>query len=294
MDNVIKLHDYSYDFLYKLTCMLYRLLSIAIILAISNSSLAENKIYTVGIVPQFETKRLYKIWRPILDELEQRTGLRFELKGSPTIPKFENEFMSGNFDFSYMNPYHIMLASKSEGYIPLVRDVGRTLHGVLVVRKDSDIQTVEQLNNKKIAFPAPNAVGASLQIRQELTDKYHINVEPVYVKSHDSVYLNVVIGQTAAGGGVQKTLQGQPAKIRDRLRIIHSTTPIASHPFAAHPSVPEDTRDKVRDALIAIGESDSGKQMLTQIPINQIGPASIVDYAPINELGLNRFYISSN
>jgi len=163
-----------------------------------------------------------------------------------------------------------------------------------VVHQDSDIQTVEELDNIKIAFPAPNAVGASLQIRQELTDKFHINIEPVYVKSHDSVYLNVVIGQTAAGGGVQKTLKRQPVIIRDKLRVIHSTTPIAPHPFAAHPRVPEEIRNTVRNAFIAIGESSHGKQMLAQIPINQIGPASMADYEPLKKMKLDRFYISSN
>ena len=264
------------------------------ILLVSYSSLAENSIYTVGIVPQYDARRLYKIWRPILDELEQRTGLRFELKGSPTIPRFENKFMSGEFDFSYMNPYHMLLASDAEGYIPLVRDVGRTLHGVLVVRQNSGIESVQELDNVKIAFPAPNAVGASLQIRQELTDEFNINVDPIYVKSHDSVYLNVAIGQTAAGGGVQKTLKRQPANIRNKLRVIHSTRPISPHPFAAHPRVPEEIRNKVRDALISLGESESGKQLLAEIPINRIGAAAMADYEPLKNMKLDRFFISSN
>ena len=263
-------------------------------LVVSDSCIADNRIYSVGIVPQFDARRLYKIWRPILDELEQRTGLRFELKGSPTIPEFENKFMSGKFDFAYMNPYHMLLASESNGYTPLVRDVGRTLHGVLVVRRDSEIHSVQELENVKIAFPAPNAVGASMQLRQELTDQFNINVEPVYVKSHDSVYLNVAIGQTIAGGGVQKTLKRQPDNIRDKLRVIHSTTPISPHPLAAHPRVPEEIRDKVRDALISLGETESGRQMLSKIPISRIGSATMPDYEPLKNMKLDRFYISSN
>jgi len=294
MNTATMLIIYSYNMLYSLKRTLYRLSFVAIILAITDTSLAEDRIYTVGIVPQFETKRIHKIWHPILAELEQRTGLRFELIGSPTIPHFEDELMSGNFDFAYMNPYQIMLASESEGYIPLIRDVSRTLHGVLVVRRNSGIQTVEELNNKKVAFPSPNAFGASLQMRQELSDKFNINVEPVYVNTHDSVYLNVAIDQTAAGGGVQNTLNRQAPEIRDMLRVIHSTTPVTPHPFAAHPSVPKVIRDKVHNALMAIGESDSGKQMLVHIPINQVGPASLKDYDALNEMRLNRFYISSN
>ena len=294
MSTSIMLRLYLRNGLDKLTRRLLLLPVVCSLLVVSYSCRADNGMYTVGIVPQFDARRLYKIWRPILDELEQRTGLRFELTGSPTIPEFENKFMSGKLDFAYMNPYHMLLASESNGYTPLVRDVDRTLHGVLVVRQNSDIQNVHELDNVRVAFPAPNAIGASLQIRQELTDLFNINVEPVYVKSHDSVYLNVAVGQTIAGGGVQKTLKRQPENIRHKLRVIHSTTPISPHPLAAHPRVPEEIRNRVRDALISLGDSEHGKQMLSRIPISRIGSATMADYEPLKHMKLDRFYISSD
>ena len=103
----------------------------------SFTTFAEEKIYVVGIVPQYETHRLYAIWRPILTQLEKETGLKFKLRGSPTIPDFEREFLQGKFDFAYMNPYHVLLANQNQGYKPLIRDHGRKLYGVLVTRKDS-------------------------------------------------------------------------------------------------------------------------------------------------------------
>ena len=279
----------SYISLCKLKLFLSGLLLIVFIMAISNTSYAESRVYTVGIVPQFEVKRLHKIWRPILDQLEQRTGLKFTIKGSPTIPDFEHEFMAGKFDFAYMNPYHIMLANKHEGYIPLIRDIGRSLNGVLVVRKDSGITKVEELNNRQIAFPSPNALGASLLMRQELLDQFHLNVKPAYVKTHDSVYLSVALRQSSAGGGVQATFNRQQPAIRDLLHIIHRTSNVSPHPFAAHPGVPVEIREKVRHAMLALGDSKTGREMLALIPVRQIGSASMADYMPLKEMGLERF-----
>ncbi|MDX2505658.1 MAG: phosphate/phosphite/phosphonate ABC transporter substrate-binding protein [Gammaproteobacteria bacterium] len=275
--------------LYKLKYLLNRLSLLIVILLISNSCFAENKIYTAGIVPQFEVKRLHKIWRPIFDQLEQRTGLKFTIKGSPSIPDFESEFMTGKFDFAYMNPYHIMLAHDMEGYIPLTRDIGRSLQGVLVVRKDSGITKVEDLNNRQIAFPSPNALGASLQIRQELVDNFHIDFKPAYVKTHDSVYMSVALKQSSAGGGVQTTFNRQQPAIKDLLHIIHRTTEVSPHPFSAHPRVPADVREKVQKAMLTLGESESGRQLLGLIPVRQVGTASMADYAPLREMGLGRF-----
>lgn len=162
---------------------------ILLILSLSCSAIASeqkivtnNQVYTVGIVPQFDTRRTIKIWRPILDDLQKRTGLRFTLRGSATIPAFEQEIKAGAFDFVYMNPYLITRIKNKQGYIPLVRDVGRSLHGILVVLKDSPIQSVKELAGKTIAFPAPNALGATLLTRSELSDQHQVSIIPHYVR----------------------------------------------------------------------------------------------------------------
>lgn len=64
--------------------------------------------YTFGVVPQFQHRRILKIWRPILNEIEKQTGIKLNLTGTPTIPAFEKKIMKGDLDFAYMNPYHML------------------------------------------------------------------------------------------------------------------------------------------------------------------------------------------
>lgn len=248
------------------------------------------QVFTVGVVPQFEARKLHSDWRPILDLLEARTGYKFKMEGSQTIPDFELEFMQGKFDFAYMNPYHLVIANQKAGYIPLVRDIGRELSGVLVVAKNSGIKDPASLNGKTVAFPAPNALGASLQMRQELQDTFGVTVKPKYVKTHDSVYLNVLLGEAAAGGGVMETLRAQKQEYQDNLEIIHTTTKVAPHPFAALPSVPPEIRYKVQEAFLSLGQDENGRLLLEKIQIRKIGAASLDDYKPLMEMGLERFY----
>jgi ABC-type phosphate/phosphonate transport system substrate-binding protein len=268
------------------------LLSLIFISTLFNTNIqAKEKIYTVGIVPQFTVRHLRKIWRPILNELEKETGHKFVFRGSPTIPVFETEFNRGDFDFAYMNPYHVLLANKKQGYIPLVHDTGRQLFGILVVKKDSAIKSIKDLNNKTIAFPAPNALGASLLIRADLANKFKININPTYVKTHSSVYLNVALDQTSAGGGVQKTLNQQPGHIKNSLHVLYKTQKFAPHPFTAHPRVPAKIRDAVKHALLKLGASKEGQVLLKKIPMKKIGEVTMKDYEPIGKLGLEKFYV---
>jgi len=257
-----------------------------------NVNAESGKTYSFGVVPQFEAKKLRRIWIPVLKQLELKTGFKFKLIGAPTIPAFEKEFLSGKFDFSYMNPFHLLISNESQGYLPLLRDHSKKLQGVLVVRKDSGIDSVKDLNNKTLAFPSPNALGASLQMRAELHDKFNLNITPVYVKTHDSVYLNVYLKQTAAGGGVGKTFNKQKDRLRNMLKIIYKTEPVSPHPIASHPRVPEQDRKIIADAFFDLANSESGQKLLSGIPIKKLGKASLTDYNPLKKMNLKRFFVS--
>jgi phosphonate transport system substrate-binding protein len=253
---------------------------------------AENGLYRFGVVPQFEQRKLFRIWRPILDDLEQRTGLRFKLVGSPKIPVFEEKYKEGAYDFSYMNPYHLLLAHDCQGYLPLVKDGGRMLKGILVVAKESPVKRVQELAGKPVAFPSPNALGASLLMRAELAQLHGVEVLPRYVQTHSSVYLHVALGQTAAGGGVAATLRSQKPEIRQKLRILYETRPISPHPISVHPRVPEADRKKVQQALLDMAETKKGAALLAKIPMRKAVVASLEDYKPMSDWGLEAFYAS--
>ncbi|GAA4650743.1 phosphate/phosphite/phosphonate ABC transporter substrate-binding protein [Kistimonas scapharcae] len=259
----------------------------------STSPLSESQSeagYVIGIVPQYEVRQIQRIWQPVLEQIRQKTGIRLTLRGSPSIPAFEDELDQAQFDFAYMNPYHFIRAHERSGYRPLVRDTGRWLRGILVVRSDSELQSVEALDGRAVAFPAPNALGASLLMRAELGEKHGVKVLPRYVRSHSSVYLNVATSHMDAGGGVQATLNRQSAQVQQSLRILYRTEKVAPHPLAVHPRVPADVASRVREALLAMGETEDGKALLARIPVKVIGDATLDDYRPLKAMKLDKYY----
>ncbi|MFK5952878.1 MAG: phosphate/phosphite/phosphonate ABC transporter substrate-binding protein [Desulfobacterium sp.] len=255
---------------------------------------ADEKTYSFGVVPQFEARRIQKIWQPILTRLSKETGLKLHLFNSPEIPAFEKSFSEGEFDFAYMNPYHLVVANQTQGYTPIVKDNGRQLYGIIVVRKDSPIVDLQGLNGKTIAFPAPNSLGAALIPRAEFTRKFKIDFTPKYVKSHTSVYLNVILRQVDAGGGVQRTFSRQKEAVQQPLRILHETRRVNSHPVAVHPRVSAEVAELIRTAFLTMGETEKGRDMLKKIPIDKVGPASLVDYDPLKSMGLEDFYVKES
>lgn len=265
-----------------------KLFSIALCL-ILNTSIAKADEFTVGIVPQFDIATLHKIWSPILGILEDKTGHTFKLKGAPNIPMFEKSFAQGEYDFAYMNPYHYTIANQ---YTPIVRDHGRQLYGILVVHKDSEITSPEGLEGSTIAFPAPNALGASLMIRAELAERYKVNFTPKFVNTHSSVFLNTALHQTTAGGGVQKTFNQQSEDLKQQLRILVKTQSVSPHPLTANKRLSPKVISDVQQALLEMGADIDQAAMLANVPFKKIGPATDSDYDQIRSLNLNTYYIA--
>lgn len=259
------------------------------LVSVMSTPVAWADTFTVGVVPQFDVKTLHNIWSPILKVMGQKTGHQFILEGSPDIPTFEKEFASGKFDFAYMNPYHYTTA---DHYTPVVRDHGRKLFGILAVRADSDLTSPEQLNGKTVVFPAPNALGASLMIRSELSEKYGVDFTPKFVNTHSSVYLNVALGMAPAGGGVQKTFNQQSDNVKGKLRILAKTQKVQPHPLTAKKSLDQSVVKAVQTALLEMGADPEQKALLAKVPFKQIGVATDSDYDGIRKLNLQRYYVA--
>jgi phosphonate transport system substrate-binding protein len=259
-------------------------------LLFGSSAVAAGKTYTFAVTPQFEQRKLIAIWMPIVAEVEKRSGLSLKLTSMMSVPDFEKELAQSTFDFVYCNPYNIIKSVPAPGYIPLVRD-SSPLRGILLVRKDSDYTRLSDLEGKTVAFPSPNAIGASLLMRADLARLHHVAIVPMYVKTHSSVYFHVVNGLADAGGGVETTLQEQEPAVKDALRIIYTTRGFPSLPIAANPRVPKPVREKVRKALLELSATPEGKEMFARVPMQDPVATSLEDYAPMRAWGLESFWV---
>ncbi len=269
-------------------------LALALCLLPALAAQAESsRYYTLGVVPQFEQRKLFSIWKPIVDELSRRTGLDIRLAVTLTVPEFEAGLEKGAYDFVYANPYHILRSNDGgRGYIPLLHD-SEPLRGILVVRRDSPLQKVEELAGKTLAVPSPNALGASLLLQADLKRLFGVSMKVVNVQTHSSVYLNVLNGLTDAGGGVEKTLAEQDDRIRNGLRILYSTRAMPSHPIAAHPRVSPEVRELFRKSALEMAATLSGKFQWAEVPMNEPVATSLDDFLVMRKWGLETYWVPS-
>lgn len=209
----------------------------------------------LGIVPQQSASRLAKIWAPLAKTIGERIGRDVMFVTTKNIPTFEACLEKRAFDIAYMNPYHYVFFSERTGYRALAHQADKRLRGVMVVRKDSAVDSIDDLEDARIAFPSPGAFGASVIPRAEMLARGLV-FDPVYVRSHDSVYRAVAAGLVDAGGGVTRTFNSTRADIREQLRIVYRTEMYTPHAIATAPAVPDETRDAIRSVFLDLREND--------------------------------------
>ncbi len=246
---------------------------------------SEQKL-TFGIVPQQSAKKLAKLWTPILERLSQETGYKIEFRTAKDIPTFEKRLAKGEYDLSYMNPYHYTVFHDRSGYEAIAKAKDKKIKGIIVVHKDNKVSSLKELDGKKLAFPSPAAFAASILTRSELKSA-GATIVPVYVSTHDSVYRNVASKRMVAGGGVMRTFKSVAPDVRDELKILWTTKGYTPHAIAVSPKVSEDVSGKVAKALLDLMKDDAGRAMLQALKIKGFETAENADWDDVRALGVS-------
>ncbi|WP_084429446.1 phosphate/phosphite/phosphonate ABC transporter substrate-binding protein [Aliagarivorans marinus] len=240
-----------------------------------------------GIVPQQSASRLATLWTPLLQALSEQTGLKVEFKTAPNIPEFERRLAQGEYDVAYMNPYHYQVAAHSPGYKAIAKARDLFLHGIIVVRRDSGIESLAELEGQVLAFPAPKAFAASVVTRAEL-DRLAVNFSAKYVGSHDSVYRSVESGLYPAGGGVPQTFANVDEALRSELKVLWESKGYSPHAVAVSPNLDPQLATLIQESLVNMTSTEQ-RQLLNAIRIGEFVAAQDSDWDDIRALGLANY-----
>lgn len=238
---------------------------------------------TFGVVPQQAASELAETWSPVLAWLSRHTSINLRFSTAPDIPSFEQRLAKEEYDLAYMNPYHFVVFNEAPGYQALARAKDLRLQGLIVVRKNSTVKNLKDLNGQTLVFPAPAAFAASILPRAELR-RQGINFTPRFVSSHDSVYLAVEKDLFAAGGGINRTWELLESDVAQNLRILWKTPNYTAHAIANHPRVTSEQRATLLKAMAAMTEDPEGLKLLKTIGFKGFEPAANADWNDVRAL----------
>ena len=255
---------------------------------------ADPDALVLSVVPRSPPPETHREWSPFVERLSRDIGRPVALKIFSGISEYEQFTQSGRADLTFSNPYEFVQLHKRLGFIPLVRDDAERLSGALVVRSNDTLQSIRELDGQIIAFPHPNAFGASLYMRALLTTEFGIRFTPTYVSTHGNVYRSVILEKARAGGGVNVTLNKEPPAVRNQLRVLYETPALAPHPLSAHPRISAGLREKIQAAILRMADDEAGKAILARVTLTKPVRADYArDYQVLERLHLEKYYVES-
>ncbi|HHX8267677.1 TPA: phosphate/phosphite/phosphonate ABC transporter substrate-binding protein [Vibrio diabolicus] len=263
-----------------------RIFTLLMVLCIWSPSVVAQPSIVFGVVPQQSATKLVQQWQPLLQRWGDLAGVEIKFATARDIPTFEARLMAGAYDIAYMNPYHFTLVNQNPGYMALARAKNKRITGIIVARRGKSV-SLDELQEKTIAFPAPRAFAASIITQSELAQK-GIKFTPKYVGSHDSVYLGVLKGLYIAGGGVKRTFESLPSEIKDQLSIIYTTAGYTPHAIAVSNNVDEEITLALRKAISQLNDDPKAQESFTLLNIDGLQLAQDQDWQDVVQLGISR------
>jgi phosphonate transport system substrate-binding protein len=233
----------------------------------------------LGVAPQQDPARVFTMWQPVVRYLEREIGHAFAFESAPSIEEFQKRVLEGRYDIWWGNPLTYIQASKRIGYVPIARDTTR-IAGLLVTRKEDGIKSAKELLGKKIAYPAPDALGATLLVQDYLAraDVGPNQVEAVYTGTMDSALRGLLDGRVMAAGVVPRAFNSLDAAERDKLSILAKTEEVAPQPLAVHPRLYKSVVTQIQRALLKLNWTPEGRQILASILYKEIVVSNDLDY----------------
>jgi phosphonate transport system substrate-binding protein len=221
----------------------------------SGYALSDNKI-PFGLCPKYNPRIMYQLYQPFIDYLSENTPYQFEIKLSRVYQETIDRLGRGEVMISSCGPVSYIQAREKYGVTPVVRALNRDgnpfYRGIIIVRKDSPVQTLSDLKGKSFAF------GQALSTAGHIVPQYHLiqqGVYPgdlkryVYLRHHDSVVHAVLKGEFDAGA-VKDVVAYKYEK--EGLRFIFTTDQIPTVLITSRPDVPNDLIESVRDVLLEL------------------------------------------
>ncbi|MBU0475630.1 MAG: phosphate/phosphite/phosphonate ABC transporter substrate-binding protein [Bacteroidetes bacterium] len=240
------------------------------------SSIQNNAVeYIFAVHPLHNSRHFFEVYQPLVDYINKNTKeFSIRLEASHDYAHFEEKLKNRKFHFALPNPYQSCW-SIDYGYT-IFGKMGDDdqFRGIIVVRKDSNINSIKDLRGAAISFPSATALAASMMPKYFLKTN-GLDVEKdadcLYVGSQESSIMNVYVGKTKAGctwaPPWESFIEAHP-DVGNSLVVKWQTVPLINNGLVARNDVPVNHVKIFSDILVNLQKSSEGKDILKRINLS--------------------------
>ncbi len=233
----------------------------------------ESAIIHFGVLSIAQPSRIYARWQPFADYMSAHLGRPVEIVVPRGFGKMKRTIEEGEVDFFYINSHVFYRLSQSGKAVPVAQMeniAGKTTsRSEVFVRKNSGIQSVDDLKGKEIAFISPMGAGGYMAPRAYLYEsglESGKDFKEVFTKNLSNSIHGVLLGDYDAATmcGVNYELMSHKIKTGE-LMVIASSDEYPENLIAARKGLVPELITRFRRQLLALDETTDGKQLLDKM-----------------------------
>ena len=227
-----------------------------------------------SFVPSGETERVATGAEAVAALIEDETGLIIDTNVATEYAGVIEAMCSDPVEahMGSLATFAYVLAAKkgcAEAALVSVRFGSPVYNGQIIVRVDSGITELSQLAGKTFCRPDPLSTSGwiipSLDLAAAGVDPDTGLAQVVDAGSHDAVVAAVYNGDCDAGAtyvDARGTIEEDHPDVMEVVAVIQTSVDIPNDGLQFAPSVDEETRTKIVDALLKIAETEEGQEAL--------------------------------
>lgn len=251
--------------------------------------IAAEKEYIFGVHPLHNPQRLHEVFSPLMEYLSSRIeNVTFKLEASRNYGVYDQKLYAKRFDFALPNPYQTVNAVKNGYKIFAKMADDHNFRGIILVRKDSNINEVADLKGKIVSYPAPTALAATM-MPQYYIQSHGVDVmkdiDNRYVGSQESSIMNVYLKHSSAAATWPLpwlALTRERPEIAEQLEVKWQTDSLPNNSLVARNEIPDDTIEKVSALLFNLHKTKEGKAILHSMALSAFERADNSTYEAVS------------
>jgi hypothetical protein len=230
--------------------------------------------YTFSVEPSYRPERAAEVYKPLVDYLGKATGEHFKLVTSRNYHFYWRDIhATANADFSFDEAHFADYRIVHDAYVPLVHAAEPTSYTLVTSDPDLAGKGLQGLvGHSIITMPSPS-LGYVL-----LLELYPNPVSQPDIRSTAGAWRDAI--DSVFGGDDDAAIIPTWLKSQyPNLIAVRTTRQFAGPCISASPRVPEDVRQKVRDALLKLDDDQETVTVLIELGLTKFVAASEKDYA---------------
>ncbi len=238
--------------------------------------------YRLSMQPRLAAAEIQRRIAPLAEYLSLKTRHSVEPVVSANFTQYQKQLLSGGITIGYENPLTYVLSSKKHEVLAMaVRKGGDRFRGLIIVRADSDIKTMDDLVGKTVSIVSQSSAGGYLSQKLSLMKKgidvdKECNVVEAIENKLENVLLAVYTGEADAGFIGESALNIVDKYVPpSQIKVLTSTQWFPNWALSVSRSLPDEEKEKIRRALLNLKEDHP---VLRALKIKHFRPAEDGEY----------------